>query len=398
MTLRPITLIGIVISMVTGIALGITGYHNWLEDRGKNPELLSFEEVLNQVQASYVDEVDKRELISGALRGMLDTLDAHSNYLDVDDYNTLRAETSGQFGGIGIELGLVDGFFTIISPLDGTPASAAGLQPGDRIIELDQESLRGKKLLDVVELLRGEPGTDIEMRLSRDAGDPFNVALTRTTIEITSVSGHFVEPGYGYIRISQFQNTTGEEFAAKLSELIEENETGLSGLILDLRNNPGGVLQASVAVADSFLEDGLIVYTEGRLPSSRLKYRASGRDILAGAPIVVLINDGSASAAEIVAGALQDHKRAQLIGTTSYGKGSVQSVMPLSGDRAIKLTTAYYYTPDGRSIHKIGIEPDITVESTGITADRYDDVVMTQAMDLLKQAQEDSAAGLHARL
>lgn len=398
MTLRPITLIGIMISMVTGIALGITGYHNWLEDRGKNPELLSFEEVLNQVQASYVDEVDKRELISGALRGMLDTLDAHSNYLDVDDYNTLRAETSGQFGGIGIELGLVDGFFTIISPLDGTPASAAGLQPGDRIIELDQESLRGKKLLDVVELLRGEPGTDIEMRLSRDAGDPFNVALTRTTIEITSVSGHFVEPGYGYIRISQFQNTTGEEFAAKLSELIEENETGLSGLILDLRNNPGGVLQASVAVADSFLEDGLIVYTEGRLPSSRLKYRASGRDILAGAPIVVLINDGSASAAEIVAGALQDHKRAQLIGTTSYGKGSVQSVMPLSGDRAIKLTTAYYYTPDGRSIHKIGIEPDITVESTGITADRYDHVVMTQAMDLLKQAQEDSAAGLHARL
>lgn len=398
MTLRPITLIGIMISMVTGIALGITGYHNWLEDRGKNPELLSFEEVLNQVQASYVDEVDKRELISGALRGMLDTLDAHSNYLDVDDYNTLRAETSGQFGGIGIELGLVDGFFTIISPLDGTPASAAGLQPGDRIIELDQESLRGKKLLDVVELLRGEPGTDIEMRLSRDAGDPFNVALTRTTIEITSVSGHFVEPGYGYIRISQFQNTTGEEFAAKLSELIEENETGLSGLILDLRNNPGGVLQASVAVADSFLEDGLIVYTEGRLPSSRLKYRASGRDVLAGAPIVVLINDGSASAAEIVAGALQDHKRAQLIGTTSYGKGSVQSVMPLSGDRAIKLTTAYYYTPDGRSIHKIGIEPDITVEITGITADRYDDVVMTQAMDLLKQAQEDSAAGLHARL
>lgn len=398
MTLRPITLIGIMISMVTGIALGITGYHNWLEDRGKNPELLSFEEVLNQVQTSYVDEVDKRELISGALRGMLDTLDAHSNYLDVDDYNTLRAETSGQFGGIGIELGLVDGFFTIISPLDGTPASAAGLQPGDRIIELDQESLRGKKLLDVVELLRGEPGTDIEMRLSRDAGDPFNVALTRTTIEITSVSGHFVEPGYGYIRISQFQNTTGEEFAAKLSELIEENETGLSGLILDLRNNPGGVLQASVAVADSFLEDGLIVYTEGRLPSSRLKYRASGRDVLAGAPIVVLINDGSASAAEIVAGALQDHKRAQLIGTTSYGKGSVQSVMPLSGDRAIKLTTAYYYTPDGRSIHKIGIEPDITVETTGITADRYDDVVMTQAMDLLKQAQEDSAAGLHARL
>ena len=398
MALRPLTLIGIVISMVTGIALGISGYHTWLDDRGKNPEVLTFEEVLNQVQTSYVDEVDMRDLVSGALRGMLDNLDAHSNYLDVNDYNNLRAETSGQFGGIGIELGLVDDFFTVISPLDGTPANAAGLQPGDRIIELDQESLRGKKLIDVVELLRGEPGTDIEMRLIRDAGDPFIVALTRTTIEITSVSGHLVEPGYGYIRISQFQSATGEEFAGKLNQLIEANGAELDGLVLDLRNNPGGVLQASVAVADSFLEEGLIVYTEGRLPSSQLKYRASGKDVLAGAPIVVLINDGSASAAEIVAGALQDHKRAQLVGTTSYGKGSVQSVMPLSGDRAIKLTTAYYYTPDGRSIHKIGIEPDITVESVGITADRHDDPVMAQAMELLKQAQEDSDESLHARL
>lgn len=398
MALRPLTLIGIVISMVTGIALGISGYHTWLDDRGKNPEVLTFEEVLNQVQTSYVDEVDMRDLVSGALRGMLDNLDAHSNYLDANDYNNLRAETSGQFGGIGIELGLVDDFFTVISPLDGTPANAAGLQPGDRIIELDQESLRGKKLIDVVELLRGEPGTDIEMRLIRDAGDPFNVALTRTTIEITSVSGHLVEPGYGYIRISQFQSATAEEFAGKLNELIESNGAELDGLVLDLRNNPGGVLQASVAVADSFLEEGLIVYTEGRLPSSQLKYRASGKDVLAGAPIVVLINDGSASAAEIVAGALQDHKRAQLVGTTSYGKGSVQSVMPLSGDRAIKLTTAYYYTPDGRSIHKIGIEPDITVESVDITADRHDDAVMAQAMELLKQAQEDSDESLHARL
>ncbi len=398
MTLRPITLIGIVISMVTGIALGIVGYHSWLDDHGQNPEVLSFEEVLNQVQASYVDEVDKHELVSGALRGMLDNLDAHSNYLDVEDYNSLRAETSGRFGGVGIELGLVDDFFTVISPLDDTPASAAGLQPGDRILELDQESLRGKKLMDVVELLRGEPGTDIDMRLSRDNADPFNVALTRTTIEVKSVSGHLVEPGYGYIRISQFQSATGEEFAGKLNDLIEANETGLNGLILDLRNNPGGVLQASVAVADSFLEEGLIVYTQGRLPSSQLKYRASGTDVLAGAPIVVLINNGSASAAEIVAGALQDHERAQLIGTTSYGKGSVQSVMPLSGDRAIKLTTAYYYTPDGRSIHKIGIQPDITVDPADITANRYDDVVMAQAMDMLKQAREDTAAGLHARL
>ena len=398
MALRPITLLGIVISMVTGIALGISGYHSWLAERDTSPEALTFEEVLNQVQASYVDEIARQELVNGALRGMLDNLDAHSNYLDPADYSNLQAETSGQFGGVGIELGFVDDFFTIIAPLDGTPASAAGLQTGDQIVEINELSLRGKKMLDVVELLRGEPGSDLLMRIVRAETAPFDVALTRETIEIPSVKGHLIEPGYGYIRISQFQSSTSEDFAAQLDSLILENTVGLDGLILDLRNNPGGVLQASVAVADTFLEEGLIVYTKGRLPTSHLKYRASGQDVLAGAPIVVLINGGSASAAEIVAGALQDHHRAKLVGTKSYGKGSVQSVMPLSGERAIKLTTAYYYTPNGRSIHKVGIEPDIVVEFSVITADRYDEVLMARALAVLKEESADSKKGFHARL
>jgi carboxyl-terminal processing protease len=333
--------------------------------------------------------------VNGALRGMLDNLDAHSNYLDPDDYSNLQAETSGQFGGVGIELGLVDDFFTVIAPLDDTPASAAGLQSGDRITKIDDQTLRGKKLMEVVKLLRGEPGSTLQLRIVREETTPFNVTLTRATIEIASVKGHLIEPGYGYIRISQFQSRTSEDFARQLKDLIRDNKAALDGLVLDLRNNPGGVLQASVAVADTFLEDGLIVYTEGRLPTSRLKYRASGKDVLDGAPIVVLINEGSASAAEIVAGALQDHKRAKLVGTKSYGKGSVQSVMPLSGNRAIKLTTAYYYTPEGRSIQKIGIEPDILVEFSVVTADHYDEVLMARALAVLK---EDSADGLHARL
>lgn len=395
MALRPLTLLGIVISMVTGIALGISGYHSWLDERGTSLEALTFEEVLNQVRVSYVDEVDTQDLVNGALRGMLDNLDAHSNYLDPDDYSNLQAETSGQFGGVGIELGLVDDFFTVIAPLDDTPASAAGLQSGDRITKIDDQTLRGKKLMAVVKLLRGEPGSTLQLRIVRAETTPFNVTLTRATIKIASVKGHLIEPGYGYIRISQFQSRTSEDFARQLNDLIRDNKAALDGLVLDLRNNPGGVLQASVAVADTFLEEGLIVYTEGRLPTSRLKYRASGKDVLNGAPIVVLINEGSASAAEIVAGALQDHKRAKLVGTKSYGKGSVQSVMPLSGNRAIKLTTAYYYTPEGRSIQKIGIEPDILVEFSVVTADHYDEVLMARALAVLK---EDSARGLHARL
>jgi carboxyl-terminal processing protease len=241
-----------------------------------------------------------------------------------------------------------------------------------------------------VALLRGEPGSKVSLTIDRDRdSEPFDVSLTRAEIEVASVRSELIEPGYGYVRISQFQSNTANEFNRALDSLTDENGHPLDGLILDLRNNPGGVLQASVSVADAFLTDGLIVYTEGRLPSSHLKYRASGRDALNGRPIVVLINGGSASAAEIVAGALQDHDRAELLGVTSYGKGSVQSVMPLSGDRALKLTTAYYYTPKGRTIHKSGIEPDIVFESVD-----DETAIMAEALAILKTDEQ----GLHARL
>ncbi|MEZ5552865.1 MAG: S41 family peptidase [Pseudomonadales bacterium] len=396
MQLRPLTLIGIVISMVTGITLGIVSYHAWLEQHWESAEARTFDEVLHQVQSSYVDEVARAELMNNALRGMLDHLDDHSNFLDARELHELQEETTGRFGGIGIELGLVDDLFTVISPLDHTPASHAGLQPGDRILELDHQSLLGRTLMEVVDALRGEPGSEIHLRIRRDKRD-FDVQIERAVIEVASVTGRLLEPGFGLVRISQFQNATGEEFDKALQSLVEDNGAPLEGLVLDLRNNPGGVLQASVDVTDAFLKEGLIVYTEGRLPSSHLKYRASGRDLLDGAPVVVLINEGSASAAEIVAGALQDHARAQLLGSRSYGKGSVQSVMPISGDNALKLTTAYYYTPRGRSIHKTGIEPDVLAQA-GDIPEEAESRLLEQALSMLKAAQPASSGALHARL
>ena len=393
MTLRPITLIGIVISMVMGVAVGIGGYRTWLVEDSENRHARTFDEVLSHVHASYVSEVEKQDLVDSALRGMFHNLDTHSGFLNSNDYNDLQAETTGQFGGIGIELGLVDDLFTVISPLDGTPASKAGLISGDRLTQINDEPLKGLKLIDVVTLLRGEPGTRIELQISRADQQPRNVPLIRQIIEVASVRSRLLEAGYGYIRISQFQTATSDDFVAALAALHREASGTLSGLVLDLRNNPGGVLQASVAVADTFLEDGLIVYTQGRMPSSHLKYRASGGDLLRGAPLVVLINGGSASAAEIVAGALQDHDRATLLGTTSYGKGSVQSVMPLSGNRAVKLTTAYYYTPNGRSIHNSGIEPDVRFEPEASADDG--DQMLAEALELLKVAAPTS---LHAKL
>ena len=387
MTLRPITLTGIVISMVTGIALGISGYRLWLADDPDTRHTRAFDEVLSEVQKNYVEEIKQDELVDHALRGMLDGLDSYSDFLNMSDYDDLQAETTGQFGGIGIELGLVDNFFTVITPLDGTPASRGGMQSGDRLIAIDKQSLKGKKLVDVVGKLRGTAGSRVSITYKRADQQPQTTTLTRAVIEIASVRGHLLEPGFGYIRISQFQTTTSDDFTKLLGKLKAERE--LDGLVLDLRNNPGGVLQASVDVADSFLKEGLIVYTEGRLPSSHLRYRASGQDLLDGAPMVVLINHGSASAAEIVAGALQDHDRATLLGSTTYGKGSVQSVLELSGNRALKLTTSYYYTPSGRSIHELGIDPDIAIAP----ANEPDQI--GQALAVLKQEHVNR---LHARL
>lgn len=395
MTLRPITLLGIVISMVTGIALGIIVSNYVLNGSADDRPGSDFDQVLNHVRANYVDEVAEQELVDNALKGMIEGLDKHSNFLDSNDFGNLQAETKGRFGGIGIELGLVDDFFTIISPLDGTPAANVGLEPGDRIVELDHKSLKGMMLVEVINTLRGEPGSPLHLRIEREnEQQPLDFDLERAVIQVTSVKSKLLEPGFGYVRISQFQNTTSEDFNRALIELTEQTQAPLEGLVLDLRNNPGGVLQSSVDVADTFLTEGLIVYTEGRLPSSRLRYRASGRDFLEGAPIVVLINQGSASASEIVAGALQDQGRAIVLGTTSYGKGSVQSVLPLANNRAIKLTTAYYYTPNGRSIHKIGITPDVVPNFDPKANGEYEDLILNQALELLKSDEPK----LHARL
>ena len=377
MTLRPLTLVGIIISIVTGIALGVLA-HLW--SRGDQPGRAShtLAEVLREINSNYVEEIDEDELLSHAIEGMIRGLDPHSDYLDPAAFESLQAHTTGTFGGIGVEVGLVDGYFTVIAPMDDTPAAAAGMQTGDRIIRIDDEMVKGMKLIDLIGKMRGLPGTTVALRIVReDQGQPIDLTLTRQQIEIASVRGRLLEPGYGYVRISQFQNTTGRALEQTLNELTRQGSLPLAGLVMDLRNNPGGTLQSSVEVADHFLEQGLIVYTEGRLRSSFGRYKATAGDTLAGAPIVVLINSGSASAAEIVAGALQDHGRATLIGSTSYGKGSVQSVLPLRGDQALKLTTAYYFTPNGRTIHKTGIEPDIALEGG-------DETMLAEALAQLK--------------
>ncbi|MCB1708894.1 MAG: S41 family peptidase, partial [Halioglobus sp.] len=320
--------------------------------------------------------------------GMLMGLDPHSVYMNKDDFSALQEGTSGEFSGLGLEVGIQDGYITIISPIDGSPAAAANLQSGDVILKLDNAPVQGMTLNEAIELMRGPKGSEIELTIGR-AGEsqPFSVTLVRDTIKVASVRGRWLEPGYGYIRIAQFQLDTGEDVEKALDKLLKEGK--LKGLILDLRNNPGGVLSASVNVAGLFLNGGPVVYTEGRLPNSDMHFNAQPGDITDGTPIVVLINAGSASASEIVAGALQDRGRAVVMGSTSFGKGSVQTILPLSESRAIKLTTARYFTPNGRSIQAEGIVPDILVERAQVTA--YDNAGQITEADLSGHLGNSSA-------
>ena len=331
-------------------------------------ELRNFAEVYERIKQAYVHDVNDRELLESAIKGMLSGLDPHSAYLAPEAFKDLRESTQGEFGGLGIEIGIEEGYIKVISPIDDTPASRAGLQPHDLIIRINETPTREMTVDKAMELMRGEPGSKIELTIQREnTNQPFKVNLERGLIRITSVKEKMLETGFGYLRISQFQNHSGNEVQQALNRLVKENEAPLKGLILDLRNNPGGVLQAAADVVDVFLDTGLIVYTRGRLPDTQMRFEANAGDSLDGVPLVVLINGGSASASEIVAGALQDHQRALIMGTTSFGKGSVQTVLPLNNDRAIKMTTALYYTPNGRSIQAEGIQPDIEVLNARIT-------------------------------
>ncbi|MCZ6577628.1 MAG: S41 family peptidase [Acidiferrobacterales bacterium] len=343
-------------------------------------ELRTFTEVFSKIKSDYVEDVADKKLLEDAIGGMLAGLDPHSTYLDPEGYKDVRIGTEGQFGGLGIEVTMENGFIKVVSPIEDTPAARAGLQPGDLIVRLDDTAVKGMSLSEAVKLMRGKPGSNITLTVVREGENmPLKITVTRAVIKIRSVKSRLLEPGYGYIRITQFQANTTKNMKTSLSKLEKENGGKLKGVVLDLRNNPGGVLNAAVSVSDAFLKKGIIVYTEGRVADSKLTFEAQPDQVLEGAPLVVLVNGGSASASEIVAGALQDNGRAVIMGTKTFGKGSVQTIMPMSNGAALKLTTARYFTPSGRSIQATGIEPDIVTEQAKLTRNKSD-------QDRLKEA------------
>jgi carboxyl-terminal processing protease len=347
-------------------------------------ELRAFTDVFARIKNDYVEPVEDKKLITEAINGMLTGLDPHSAYLDQDAFKDLQVGTQGEFGGLGIEVGMEDGFVKVVSPIEDTPAFKAGVKPGDLIVKLDDTPVKGMTLNDAVKRMRGKPGSAIRLTIMRKGVDkPIVLTLTRAVIKIRSVKSTMLDSGYGYVRVTQFQEHTGELLVEALNKLYKENKAPLKGLILDLRNDPGGLLNGAVAVTAAFVKpDSLVVYTEGRTEDAKMRLNASREHYLRpmqvdylknlpegvkSVPMVVLVNSGSASASEIVAGALQDHKRAVVMGTRTFGKGSVQTILPIGNGTAIKLTTARYYTPNGRSIQAKGIDPDIVVEDPTMT-------------------------------
>jgi carboxyl-terminal processing protease len=343
-------------------------------------ELRAFTEVFGRVKSDYVEPVEDKKLITEAINGMLTGLDPHSAYLDQEAFKELQVGTQGEFGGLGIEVGMEDGFVKVVAPIDDTPAARAGIKPGDLIVKLDEMSVKGMTLNDAVKQMRGKPNSNITLTIVRKGETkPVVVTLTRAVIKIQSVKYKLLEPGYAYFRVTQFQEHTGETLARAIETLFKQNQGPMRGIVLDLRNDPGGLLNGAVAVSAAFLPaNSLVVYTDGRTEDAKMRLNASPENYLRGrlkddylrklppevksVPMVVLVNGGSASASEIVAGALQDHKRAVVMGQQSFGKGSVQTILPLGNNTAIKLTTARYYTPNGRSIQAKGITPDIPLE------------------------------------
>lgn len=342
-------------------------------------ELRAFADVFNAIKQGYVEPVEDKTLINHAISGMLSNLDPHSAYLDAEAFKELREGTQGEFGGLGIEVGMEDGFVKVVSPIEDTPAFRAGVQAGDLIVKLDDTPVKGMTLSDAVKRMRGKPNTSITLTIMRKGDSaPIIVRITREVIRVQSVRSKVLEPGFGYLRVAQFQENTAESVVEHLNRIAKEGP--LTGLVLDLRNDPGGLLHGAIGVSAAFLpRDTLVVSTDGRAPDARREYLATPEDYLRGrrddflrqlpdfarsVPMVVLVNAGSASASEIVAGALQDHGRAKVVGTQTFGKGSVQTILPLNSQSAIKLTTARYYTPNGRSIQAKGIEPDIVIEES----------------------------------
>ena len=383
------------ISLITiGAVLGITLSLNYpaIAEKNTKPqlpldELRTFAEVYGKIKSDYVESVEDKKLINEAINGMLTGLDPHSSFLDVEGFKDLQAGTQGEFGGLGIEVGMEDGLVKVISPIEDSPAFKAGIKSGDLIMQLDEKLVKGMSLNDAVKVMRGKPNTPIKLTVLRKGENkPLYITLTRAIIKTQSVKYKLSEPNYPYLRITQFQEHTGEDLAKAIKTLREQNKGPFKGLVLDLRNNPGGLLNAAVGVSGAFIpKDALVVYTEGRTPDAKMQLTANPANYSRGGesadylkdlpadiksiPMVVIVNGGSASASEIVAGALQDHKRAVIMGTQSFGKGSVQTILPMNNGTAIKLTTARYFTPNGRSIQAKGIVPDIIVEDPANPSD-----------------------------
>ena len=397
MSLKTRAILVLVIGTVMGLSLSLGGRMMSRQTALNHDDLVADQanlliEVMERVKQDFVEPIDDSVLLESAIRGMVSDLDPHSEYLDADEYRDILISTTGSYTGIGIEVSQEDGAIIVISPLAGSPAARADIRSGDQIIAIDAKSIERDNLQDTIERMRGRPGSKISVTVERD-GDAIIHDMRREKIRVASVHEKALSPAFGYVRVNQFSDTTARELGRAIDALQEERQGLLDGLILDLRNNPGGVLDAAVDVSDLFLDAGLIVTADGRTEDARFSRSAHRGDVLDGAELVVLVNSGSASASEIVAGALQDNGRAVVIGTSTFGKGLVQTVMPLSQGRAIKLTTSRYYTPSGDSIHEVGITPDVYVEGTpgypnlslAGDIDRENDAQLQEAIERLQR-------------
>ena len=343
--------------------IGLPNNNLYSSERVPAENIEQFVDVFNRIKEQYVDDVDDETLFKAAIKGMVSGLDPHSSFLTSDDFNELKIGTTGKFGGLGIEITTEDSFVKVITPIDDTPAQKAGIEAGDLIIKVDDKSLKDMDIGEAVKLMRGKPGTNVQVTILRKkVSEPIVIDLVRQIIVSKGIKTKVFDENIAYLRLSSFQSNSTNDLKSALYKLKKNTDEELAAIILDLRNNPGGVLGSAVGITDLFLKEGKIVYTKGRTLNSKLEYKATAQDISSGLPLIVMINEGSASASEIVAGALQDHKRAKIVGTKSYGKASVQTIQELSDGSALKLTTARYYTPFGRDIHTQGIEPDIKIE------------------------------------